>query len=369
ASLIGDYFAPHERGRVYGFVLAGEMVGAAMGLMVSGGLAGVTWRLGFWWLAAVGVALAVLIGKMLPEPARGGQSRIPVGAEKMPSPDQKAAESTDDPADAEERDSTVADEVATQRVPPHDDLVLRENPQNRSLWWAVRYVLKVRTNVVLITASALGYFFLTGLGTFGVALMRGRFGFGQFEATLLSGVIGSGSLLGVLVSGRIADWRVGSGHISARITVVGVAMLTAVTFAVPALTSHTAGIMVACAFVAAIGLGGANPPLDAARLDIMHSRLWGRAEAVRTVLRAGLTSIAPLLFGYVSTQLGGPRSASVGDGGKLGSAGTNASGIAETFLIMLVPLFIAAVLILFVARRTYPRDVATAVASEQADGS
>jgi hypothetical protein len=36
----------------------------------------------------------------------------------------------------------------------------------------------------------------------------------------------------------------------------------------------------------------------------------------------------------------------------------------DTFLIMLGTLVIAAALILFVARRSYPRDVATAMAAE-----
>ena len=41
-----------------------------------------------------------------------------------------------------------------------------------------------------------------------------------------------------------------------------------------------------------------------------------------------------------------------------------ATALNHTFLIMLVSLVIAAALILGVARRTYPRDVAMAMASE-----
>jgi hypothetical protein len=43
-----------------------------------------------------------------------------------------------------------------------------------------------------------------------------------------------------------------------------------------------------------------------------------------------------------------------------------ATALDRTFLIMLVSLVIAAALILCVARRTYPRDVATAMACELA---
>jgi hypothetical protein len=66
-----------------------------------------------------------------------------------------------------------------------------------------------------------------------------------------------------------------------------------------------------------------------------------------------------MMFGAVSTALGR---------GELTNAGavapSTASALGHTFLIMLVTLIIAAGLLLCVARRTYPRDVATAMASE-----
>ncbi|MEO8889722.1 MAG: hypothetical protein ABI429_10605 [Jatrophihabitantaceae bacterium] len=97
----------------------------------------------------------------------------------------------------------------------------------------------------------------------------------------------------------------------------------------------------------------------------MHSRLWGRAESVRTVLRTFLEATAPLLIGYLSTRLGGTATGA-GLGHPTGAQPRGALGLDRTFLIMLVPLFAAAALLLFVARWTYPRDVATAIASEHA---
>jgi hypothetical protein len=102
------------------------------------------------------------------------------------------------------------------------------------------------------------------------------------------------------------------------------------------------------AFFAGIGLGGVNPPLNAARLDIVHSRLWGTAEAVRTTLVSISTGLAPLVFGVVSTQLGG-STADVSAGAVTPSAAT---ALNHTFLIMLGSLVIAAALVLCVARRT-----------------
>jgi hypothetical protein len=95
-------------------------------------------------------------------------------------------------------------------------------------------------------------------------------------------------------------------------------------------------------------LASAVAPIDAARLDIVHPRLWGRGESGRMALRSIFEGGAPLLFGAVSVWLGG------GD-----------SGLMWTFLVMLIPMGCAGFFIL-PGRRAYPRDVATAAASVKA---
>ena len=48
ASLTGDYFYARERGRVYGYILGGEIAGTAVGFIVSGLVASVlSWRFAF----------------------------------------------------------------------------------------------------------------------------------------------------------------------------------------------------------------------------------------------------------------------------------------------------------------------------------
>jgi predicted MFS family arabinose efflux permease len=300
ASLMGDYFSVCERGRVYGLVLAGEGACTGLGLLVSGQLAAVSWRLGFWWLAAVGLMLAIAVASNLREPLRGGVGSVDSG-----------------PATA-------------------------ERAQRRSVWREVRYVLSIRTNLVLIVGCSFGYFFMAGLSTFGVALMREQFDVGQSVATLLIVVLGVGALTGVLSTGRLADWLMTRGHIAARTWVGGAAFLAVALLTLPTLLTDNLPVAITFAFLAAIGLGGVNPPLNAARLDIVHSQLWGTAEAVRTTLVSISTGLAPIVFGLLS----------------------NALGLAETFLVMLATLVAGAVLILCLARRTYPRDVATAMACE-----
>jgi hypothetical protein len=53
-----------------------------------------------------------------------------------------------------------------------------------------------------------------------------------------------------------------------------------------------------------------------------------------------------------------------GERGRVGQAAASANALDHTFLIMLVTLIVAAGLLICLARRTYPRDVATAMASE-----
>lgn len=229
-----------------------------------------------------------------------------------------------------------------------------------SLADAVRYVLRVRTNVVLIVASALGYVFFAGVQTFAVLLLRTRYGVGESLATLLLILVGVGALAGVLLAGRLADRRLGRGHINARVVVAGVCYIAAAIVFVPALASPVLIVSMPLFVIAGGFLAAPDPPLNAARLDIMHPRLWGRAEGVRTVLFMSAFAISPLIFGFVSDLLGGPGSEAAEAGGR--GAVPHSNALAYTFLIMLVPLAVGGISILW-ARRTYPRDVATAAAS------
>lgn len=366
ASLTGDLFQVAERGRIYGYILTGELVGAGLGIEISGTLGGLTWRASFAWLVIPGAALAFAIWRYLPEPARGGLSRMAEGAETVP-----AAEDVADgtvPAGTLADDgkpgapSEVEEKVEDQDVAAREPLILRTDPTGRSLWWAVRYVLAVPTNRLLVVSSALGYFYFQGMQTFAVEFLRGRFGLGQSLASLLLLVIGVGAIAGALLTGRLADRLITLGHIPGRVLVAGFSFLAAVALFVPGLLTPTPAAAIPLFFAGAAALGGVNSPLDAARLDIMHSRLWGRAEAVRTFLRTSLVAVAPLVFGLVSTQFGG-------SGGSLGQAAgpvaPGAPGLDLTFLIMLAPVA-AAGLIVLATRRTYPRDAATAIASEHA---
>ena len=336
ASLVGDYFPASDRGRIYGFILAGELVGAGFGFVITGDIATLSWRAAFVILAIPALVLAWFVAR-LPEPARGGAGALLGGGE--------ARDSGAGPGDG--RASRDAQQVARERgVEPDPDLVLHGDIARLSLLAATRHVLRVRTNLVLIAASACGYYFLAGVQTFGLEFVKEQYRIGQALANLLLLLVGAGAVLGVIAGGALGDALVGRHYLNGRILVsAGAATATTILF-VPALFAPTAFGALPYLIAAAFALSAQNPPLDAARLDIMPGQLWGRAESIRSVLRALAQAFAPLLFGVVSDYVFG--------GGR--------SGLQWTFAVMLVPLAASAAL-LFRALRTYPGDVASAAAS------
>lgn len=360
-SLTGDFFRPGERGRIFGYVLAGELVGVALGFLVCGNVAAwLSWRASFWVLAAFGYVLALVLWRYLPEPARGGQSRIPVGARQVPTGrDQQttAGEATGSGA--------LRRVVRWRGVRPRHAL-MSMNPASASLWPAVRYVLAVPTYRTLIAASALGYFYFTGLRTFAIVYLRGHFGLGQTAASSLAVLLGLGAIVGVLLAGRLGDRLIDHGRLTGRVLVAAIAYLVAAAAFLPALLLGTLWLAGPFFFVAAAGLGGANPAVDAARLDVMPSALWGRAEGVRATFRFALEAIAPPLFGYASARFAGGTGAgatATAAGGAV-AARAGSAGLGDTFLVMLAPLALAG-LLLVRSRRTYARDVASALAAER----
>jgi MFS family permease len=324
ASLVGDYFPGSDRGRIYGFILTGELLGAGFGFAVTGDISAISWRAAFVVLALPAFALALAVWR-LHEPERGHSGSV---------------------VDVEEPRETDAQRLAREKGIEHDP-ALAVDVAHMNIVDATRHVLNVRTNVILIASSALGYYFLAGIQTFGSEFAKKQYGIDQALANLLLLVVGVGAVAGTLAGGAIGDRLLRRGHLTARVTTAAVAAsLTTILF-VPALLSRSSVTALPYLVVAACFLSAQNPPIDAARLDIMAAPLWGRAEAIRTLLRSLAMALAPLIFGAVSDYVFG--------GGR--------SGLQWTFVVMLVPLAASAFL-LWRARRTYPGDVAAAARSQ-----
>ncbi|MBO0747244.1 MAG: MFS transporter [Acidimicrobiaceae bacterium] len=414
ASLIGDYFPSTERGRIYGYVLTGELVGAGFGFAVTGDIAALSWRLAFVILAIPTFILARFLLR-LPEPIRGGLAplypqdpthpragapapnappahgpvdqtmvfpaqpglppyldpsgrldpRFPAPGYTDPRRDEvsggydsrylsagSAAPGREQPAPGggDPTGPTDAQRLAKERGIGPDDKQAALLANNKGLVPTVRHLLAIRTNRVLIVASALGYFYLAGIQTFAIEFTKEQYGINQAVANLLLLVVGVGSVVGVLVSGPLSDRLLQGGRLNARIGTTAVMAAITVVFFIPALITRSATTAVPYVTFAALALAAQNPPIDAARLDIVPARLWGRAEGLRTALRTAAQSLAPITFGGLADLFGGQR-----------------SGLQLAFLLMLIPLAGNAY-VLFRAMRSYPADVATAAAANTLAG-
>jgi hypothetical protein len=82
-------------------------------------------------------------------------------------------------------------------------------------------------------------------------------------------------------------------------------------------------------------------PLEAARLDVVHPQLRGRAEGARTLARVLAEATAPLAFGVLADTI----------------AGGGTTGLRIAFLLFL-PFLGLRSLLLLAAEREYPREVA-----------
>jgi len=385
ASLVGDYFPGGERGKIYSYILTGELVGAGVGFALTGDVAALSWQAAFVILALPAFPLAWAVFH-LPEPRRGGtapfapdtrstggpvhdrRSGSAAGIDEAAGAAQSAAASahgggyagtTSYTADYKEQppgdgpdgqggghspEVTDAQRLALERgIRPDPQLVSRARGKRMGLISATRYVLAVRTNVALIISGACAYFFLAGIQTFGVEYVTTVDHVNKALANLLMLAIGAGAAVGVLVAGPLGDSLLRHGRLNGRVLIAAVAASLTVVFFIPALVSSSILTTLPYLLFAAAALSAQNPPIDAARLDIMPSTLWGRAEGIRTFLRTGAQALAPLLFGVLSDNI----------------AGGHASGLRWTFIIMLLPLSASAVF-LFRAMRSYPFDVATA---------
>jgi MFS family permease len=361
ASLTGDYFPSRERGRVYGYILTGEILGTAVGFVICGNASSAFgWRVSFWILAIPGFFLARELWRTVPEPRRGGYSRLERGVVDLRGHHHDPTEEGGGGASTDRDTAYVLAEEQGYR--PDPALILRRDPDSMPLREAIRYILSIPTNMLLIVSSSLGYFFFSGLETFATVFVRSHFHVGQGEATLVLGVLVVGAVIGTLLAGPVTDLLTRHGQLAARVWVPAVCNLAAGAVLIPGFLVSSLGEAIIFCFLGTALISAANPPLDAARLDIMPSGLWGRAESSRTFLRSIAQAVAPLAFGGVADLIAGftPHQAPVGTHTGEIASGTG-TGLQVSFLVMLISL-LAAGWFLWRGRASYPRDVATAAA-------
>lgn len=350
ASMTGDFFPARERGQIFGWIISGELVGAGLGFLISGEVSSFTdWRWSFFTMAVPPIVIAWIVWRFLPEPARGAQSWLEPG-ERDP---EAAAEPHQHPDDKGAAKAAVAPKVAEKAkhdygIEPRPGMVLRQDPTGLRWFRAMGYLLRIPTYDLLIVASSLAYYFFAGIRSFAMIYFTEHYGLSRSSMAALAVVFGIGAIVGLVMGGRISQRLIDKGYINARIVVPAAALILSVPLFGFGIWSTSWWIGTILMTAGSAVLACAIAPIDAARLDIVHPRIWGRGEAGRMSLRWLLEGGAPLLFGAVSVWLGG---------------GTQ--GLEWTFLLMLIPMILASAIV-FPGRKTYSRDVVTAAESVKA---
>lgn len=353
ASLSGDLFPPSWRSRAFGLIVGGELLGAGIGMAVAGTINALgNWRVTFYVLAAMALILAYLLKKGMREPTRDNMSKLAQDVLIDHTPSSVSTQVGSVKADTKRY---LLEDIKEKQIQPVATRILREDPTYWPWLKSARTILSIPSNVIFISASSAGYFYFTGLMAFGVLYLTQRFGLNTMSASLIFVGIGLGGVGGVIASGWLADYLLRRGIITARVWVTGISFLLTIPFFFLALQTSHNWLEITLLFFGAAALGATNPSLDAARLDIMHSRLWGRAEGIRISLRYILEAAAPLAFGWVSEYF--PEQSC-----HLAQC-RHGYGLQISFQIFLVLLAVATILLL-IATHTYPRDVATALFSE-----
>ena len=376
SSLTGDYFAADERGLIWSYILVGEAAGTAFGFIISGFVASlIDWRAAFVVLAIPGFFLARELWRTVPEPLRGGQSHIEVGAVDL---GEAVAEAT---ARAQRGDGTGEDPGGTVPDPAHDAareaaqragavpnprLVLHEDPTAMGLVDSVRYIISIPSNLLMIIGSSLGYFYFAGLSTFALLFVKGHYHASQATAELALALLVLGAIAGTIAGGRLTDVMLKRGYLEIRVWFPGACYIGAAVMLFAGMLGSTLTPALWFDVAGAALISAANPPIQAARLDVVPAGLWGRASSTLTVVRSLAQALAPLVFGGVSELVAGivPKAAPIGTHPHSPSSSIT-TGLQVGFLVMLVTLLAAGVF-LFRARSSFASDVATAAASEPA---
>lgn len=332
-SLVGDLVPAAQRGGALGKINLGFLVGLALGYILPAVLTSfVSWRWCFWLLAIAGACLAYSFWHTS-EPERTSQ---------MGPSEEDGSENKD-----EQGESQVRRMVRERGIEPSRRAMVEGDPAEMSMWEAAKYTVRVRTDLLALTARSLGDFYLQGLATFAVTFVINWYGLSQRSAYIALMVAGVGAIAGVLILSRLSDALLRRGRLNSRIWVGGIGYLLTAAVLFPAFSSHSLAVSLPLYTVGAFFLAGSRPPLDAVRIDVLVGKLRGRAEAIRQVSRSLVEGAAPILLGAFSAAVGG-----------------GARGLQIAFLITLIALVLNGIIML-IALRTYQPDVAAAVASTE----
>ena len=262
-SLLADYYPVNQRSKVMGIYQMGQLTGFF--LLPIGGLMGQAWgwRATFYFFALPAFVVALLSWR-LPEPVRGVQER------------------------------------RHQRLESDESTVIASRYQNFPIVEAYKHILRCRSYTASLVSSAVGSLFFGGIGVWTPTFLIRYHDLDIAEATAAISVVAVGGLVGVLTAGNLADFLTHSGYLSARIGVAGIArLISAPLFLAAFLVSYTPLMLLLLSF-GALFLVAAIPPLNAARVDVLHPDLRGRGTSLDAVTQSLASAASPVIYGIIA---------------------------------------------------------------------
>ncbi len=262
-SLLADYYPVNQRSKVMGIYQMGQLTGFF--LLPIGGLMGQAWgwRATFFFFALPAFVVALLSWR-LPEPVRGVQER------------------------------------RHQRLESDERAVIPSRFQSIPVVDAYRHILRCRSYTASLVSSAVGSLFFGGIGVWTPTFLIRYHDLDIAEATTALSVVAVGGLVGVLTAGNLADFLTHAGYTSARIGVAGIArLISAPLFMAAFLVGYTPLMLVLLSF-GALFLVAAIPPLNAARVDVLHPDLRGRGTSLDAVTQSLASAASPVIYGMIA---------------------------------------------------------------------
>ena len=304
-SLMADYYPVGLRARMLGRYQLGGAAGGLVGIGLSGVLVDqFGWRSAFWMWIPFGL-LVVFVMTRLPEPERGVQDFA------------YHVEATTDLDVGATVTRTSSIDYGLAKWPD----VIRELLRIRSMWFAV----------MALTISG---FLLNALGAWGVEFFKRAHDLSATEASAFVPAIGGGAAIGLVGGGALADRLLQRGVVNARVYVTAFSSVVAAILLVPAFLSGSLAASAVLLFFGSLALTTPVAPTEALLSDVVPGELRGRAASVRAVVRA-LSALSPFIVGVIS----------------------DASDL-QTALAVVTPLYGVGGLVMLLAAKTYPADLA-----------
>jgi MFS family permease len=326
-SLIADYYPVEQRAKMNGLYQSGALVGALVGLVGGGVAVGIGgWHWAFLMWLPIGVAVALFVGRQ-PEPRRGDQdadfhddvssgTALGAGVGLLPPP---------------RRVGSLDYEACTHRD------VARELARIPSFWFGA----------MAITISQL---LLNGLQFWGVPYFKRVHHLAPAAAGGLAALLGLGAAVGIVAGGFVSDRYMRRGVLCARVYVVAFASIAATVLLIPAFASTSLWVTSPLLLVGAMFLTLPVAPADAIVLDVVVAELRGRALAVRSIVRT-VSNAGALVIGGISAALA--------------STGLSSADSLRLAIVALTPIYAIGGVIMLLAVRTYPADVAFVLAESR----